>query len=155
MTTFRITLIVLLLAGCSSRDADILSQPVASGGTLADHASQDSSVILLIRPSDSFTCGNHISRWQEWGRKHPGRFLLVFTREPTDRERKQLLLYRIRSDAVLAAGRASDKSRTPYEYLITNRRVARAALVEPGVPETPLLSMMEQVDRRAVAAQGS
>jgi hypothetical protein len=140
----------LLLIGCSPAELDILSHPLASGGTVADRKGEaDRAVALLIRPSDVFTCGNHISRWLDWGREHPGRFLLVFSREPTEAERKQLRLFRIRPDATLVPSRAASRQAVPREYLISEGRVVRTGQVEPGVPESPLLIAMEREDRRA------
>lgn len=152
----RLALILLLSVGCSSPEFDILSHPLASGGMLGDRVpAADRSVILLVRPSDAFTCGNHISRWMEWGRRHPGRFLLVFSRAPNPVEQKQLFLYRIRPDAVLGSSRTAGQTDTPYEYLVAGGRVAASERVQPGVPETRLLALMEQESKSVVAAQGA
>ena len=154
MRIYCAVLVILLMAGCSSAELDILSHPLTSGGTLSDRAgAANRAVVLLIRPSDSFTCGNHISRWMDWGRRHPGRFLLVFSRAPTEAERKQLLLLRIRPDAVLASSRTASRGATPYEYLISDSRVVHRGQVQPGVPESPLLIAMEQEGRRAAGTQ--
>lgn len=135
----------LLLLACSHPEPDVLAHPLDSGGTLADRLSpQDSVVVLVIRPSDAFTCGSHISRWMEWGRTRRGQFLLVFSRPPAPAERRQPLLHRLRPDAVLASSRGAARTPVPHEYLITQRRVVISHAVQPGIPESPLLIAMEQ-----------
>lgn len=132
-------------AACSPGELDVLSQPLADGGTLADRVDSGKfTAVLVIRPEDAFTCGNHISRWVEWGRRHPGRFLLVFDRPPTEIEQKQLTLLRLRPDAILATGRARSRRGGPYEYIIRANQVVASHPVEPGTPETPLLNAVEQ-----------
>jgi hypothetical protein len=146
--------ILIALAACTPGKPDILAQPLAGGGTLADRVDGvPFSAVLLIGPGDAFTCGNHISRWMEWGRKHPGRFLLVFDRSPTELEQQQLTLLRVRPNAVLAPGRARSRQLEPHEYIIRDRQVVVSHPVEPGTPETPLLKAVEE-GRLAELVQG-
>lgn len=134
----------LLALGCSSEQMDILSHPLDSGGSLDQQLSRSSAtVVLAIDPTDFVTCGSHVSRWMEWGRKNPGRLSVVLTRIPDEADRKQLLLYRIRPDAVLKRSQAADRLPTPYEYLVANGRIVFSEQVSAGSPESPLLKAME------------
>jgi hypothetical protein len=141
----HVILVLVGIAACSPDTTDVLAQPLVDGGTLADRADHAAfNAVLLIRPGDAFTCGNHISRWMEWGRKKPGQFLLVFDRPPTEDEQKQLTLLRVRPDAVLAKSRARSRPSGPYEYIIQDNHIIASHRVEPGTPETQLLKTVEQ-----------
>jgi hypothetical protein len=135
----------VLGAGCGVPETDILRYPVESGGTLAQHVSRElPSVVLMLDPADIVVCGNHISRWMEWGRTNPGRLSIVLTRPPGAADRRQLLLFRVHPDAVL--GRTSKYARvpTPFEYLIADGSVVLSEQVPVGSPESPLLIALER-----------
>lgn len=134
-----------LVVGCGAPETNILNYPVVSGGSLAQHVSRQSpSVILLLDPADVVVCGNHISRWMEWDRRNPGRLSLVLTRAPGEAERRQLLLFRIEPDAVLATNRGYARVHTPYEYLVADGRIVLSEQVQVGSPESPLLEAFER-----------
>lgn len=144
-----------LTAGCSAPETNILNYPVASGGTLAQHvAAQSPSVILLVDPSDIVVCGNHISRWLEWERRNPGRVSLVLTRAPSEADRKQLLLFRIKPDVVLGTMKGYARVPTPYEYLVSDGNVVLSQQVPVGSPESPLLKVFEQGQVAALLESG-
>ena len=65
-------------------------------------SSRDSSVILIYDPGDCFVCARVLPRWLEGARSHRGRFALVFTREPTRRERSDWTALHVREAGVLA-----------------------------------------------------
>ncbi len=147
--------LAVLAAGCSAPETNILNYPVASGGTLAQHVTaQAPSVILLLDPSDIVVCGNHISRWLEWERRNPGRVLLVLTRAPSEADRKQLLLFRIKPDAVLGTPRGYARVPTPYEYLAADGKIVLSEQVPVGAPESPLLKVFEQGQVAALLQSG-
>ncbi len=135
----------LLLLGCISPETDLLEQPLTSGETLEARLPPLSpAVVLLFEPADLAVCGNHISRWMEWDRNHPGRLLIVLTRSPGPAERKQLLLFRVRPDAILRRSRRSGPIHTPSEYLIANGEVVLSEQVPAGSPESPILEAFER-----------
>lgn len=147
--------VVALSAGCSAPETNILNYPVVAGGTLAKHiAPQSPSVILLFDPSDIVVCGNHISRWLEWERRHPGQVFLVLTRAPSEADRKQLLLFRIKPDAVLGTARGYARVSTPYEYLVADGTIVLSEQVPVGIPESPLLNVFEQGQVAALLKSG-
>lgn len=134
----------VLLAGCAAPETDILKHPLVSGETLAQRLPPRSpAVALLIDPADIVLCGNHISRWMEWDRRNPGHLAVVLTRPPTEPERKQLVLFRVRTDAVLRKTRRFEPVPTPYEYLVSDGTVVLSEQVAPGSPESPLLRAFE------------
>jgi hypothetical protein len=140
-----LTVLVVLAAGCGATETNILNYPVASGGTLAQYVPKQSpSVILLLDPADVVVCGNHISRWTEWDRRNPGRLSIVLTRPPSEADRRQLLLFRVRPAAVLGTSRRYARVPTPYEYLVADGNVVLSEQVPVGSPESPLLKAFEQ-----------
>lgn len=145
MTRLRYIALGLAMGACSPADARLESWPLESGGTIAGMApAQEQVVVLLVAPSDFFRCANHISRWLEWSRSHPGRFRLVYTRPPTEGEGRQLSPYRVRVDATLRRTRAEPPGGTPYELLLSRGNVVYASRVSPGMPDSPLLRAMEE-----------
>jgi hypothetical protein len=144
-----------LVAGCGAPETSILNYPVASGGSLAQHVSRQSpSVILLLDPADIVVCGNHVSRWMDWDRRNPGRLSLVLTRAPSEAERRQLLLFRIVPDAVLATDHGYARVSTPYEYLVADGSIVLSEQVPVGSPESPLLRAFERGQVAALLKPG-
>ena len=141
---FAFTGLVLLAASCSRKDAGLLSYRLQTGaGSVVDLAAPNAfSVILLIEPADVFACGNHISRWMEWERRHPGQFVLLFSRAPRADEQRQLVIFRIRPDGILADGTSGPER--PHEYLVSGGKVVLSQEVAPGSPDSPLLKAVEQ-----------
>jgi len=137
--------VLLILAGCVSPESNITMYPVTSGGTLGQHLeSRSSAVVLVLDPADLVVCGNHVSRWMEWGREHPGQLLIVLSKVPSQADRKQLLLFRVRHDAVLQGSRKFARITTPHEYLVENGQVVLSEPVPVGSPESPLLKALER-----------
>jgi hypothetical protein len=147
--------VATLAASCSPPETNVLNYPVASGGTLVQHVSRQSpSVILLLDPADIVVCGNHISRWMEWDRRNPGRLSIVFTRAPSEADRRQLLLFRIKPDVVLGTSRGYTRIPTPYEYLVVDGSVVLSEQVPVGSPESPLLRAFEEGQVAALLQSG-
>lgn len=145
----------MLATGCSAPETNILNYPVASGGILMQHVSRQSPVvILLLDPTDIVVCGNHISRWMEWDRRNPGRLSIVLTRAPSEVDRRQLLLFRIKPDVVLSTSRRYASVPTPYEYLMVDGRIVLSEQVPVGSPVSPLLEMFEQGQVAALLRSG-
>jgi hypothetical protein len=141
----QLALIVgILLLGCSPQPVDILSHPLHSGRTLGEQLPADSSsVVLVIAQADLAVCGNHVSRWIEWRRSNPGRLSIVLKKAPDPAGQKQLLMFRIRPDAVLAASHAASELPTPHEYLVVHGRVVFSEAISAGAPESALLKAFE------------
>lgn len=90
------------------------------GGTVESHAAATgATVVLVVDPGDFSRCFVPLSRWVEWGRRHPGRLALLLSRPATESERRQLVRFRVRPDGVVtgAARRTS-----PAELLFVDGR---------------------------------
>ncbi len=61
----------------------------------------DTAIALLADPSDCLSCDDVLRRWLEVRKRRPTQVRLIFTRRPTDSERKQLVLRRVYPDGVL------------------------------------------------------
>lgn len=136
---------VVLAAACH-REPDLpLSYRLQGGKTLAARTAGDRYVVaVLAQPSDVFSCGTVISNWVEWGRRHPGQFLLVFTRPPTLAEQRRLRLYRLHPDEVLDPRIRRLAGQPPLEMMINAGRVVVQGPLPPGLPESPLLTALER-----------
>lgn len=60
----------------------------------------DSAVVLLWDPADCTSCGLLVNRWLEVRRQLPANVLLVLTRLPSEYERRDLVIHRIRPDGI-------------------------------------------------------
>lgn len=78
------------------------------------------------------------------GPAEPGAVSLVLTRAPGEAERRQLLLFRVVPDAVLATNRGYERVHTPYEYLVADGKIVLSEQVPVGSPESPLLEAFER-----------
>jgi hypothetical protein len=151
-----LAMLAMLATGCRTPETNILNYPVASGGTLMQHVSRQSpSVILLLAPADIVVCGNHISRWMEWDRQNPGRLSIVLTRAPSEVDRRQLLLFRIKPDVVLGTSQRYARVPTPYEYLVAEGRIVLSQQVPVGSPVSPLLEAFEKGQVAALLRSGA
>ena len=61
------------------------------GGTLGSiYAASDTGVVLLLDPSQCFSCTSLLSQWLGWRAENPDRFSLVLSRSPQEWERPRL-----------------------------------------------------------------
>jgi hypothetical protein len=148
---FRILAAVIGLAACSRLQPAAADRAVAGGGTVAALvANADTAVVLVYAPSDCFACHAALQPWLEWGRRHPGRLALVFTRPPTVAERVQLATYRIHADATLERGlidRIAPPA-APVELLLVHGRAVESHRVARGPLSTPLFRRIAHANPR-------
>jgi hypothetical protein len=123
-------LLLCTLAGCrvpKEPDEQILSLATASKVPLrevVEHA--DFAVVILVDPAECFACISNLARWIHWERRHPDQFFLVFTRSPSPIEQRQIALFRLQPDAVLANADAS-RLTTPREFLVRRGAISRSS----------------------------
>lgn len=114
-------------ASCEGQAPSLDKIPIVEGGTVGSLVAQTDSVVLLVYdPQDSFTCSSVLARWMVLKRHQQKSVFLVFTREPTAVEQRQLAVYRIKPDGFLAPREWNSALRTPAEYLFVNGRVAHS-----------------------------
>ena len=139
-------LAIVPVAAClgeSSVELELLDLGLRSGGTVRELISEsDSAVLVLYDPADCFTCSTNLSLWLEYDRMNPGRVRLLLAREPSEGEFWQPVLYRIRPDAVLAAGQTAGE--TPREVLVVSRRVAQSQVAGAGTSSRILAALWSQ-----------
>lgn len=127
------------ISACSRAPVPLSAAPLTEGGTVARLLpARGTTVALVVRPSDVFNCYQPLWAWNEWRRQHPGGVVLLFTREPTPEERRQLVLRRVRPDAVLAPG-GFRPAASPAEYVVARGRVVRATTGRFGTATANLL----------------
>lgn len=120
-------LVLLLCASCESEAPSVDQIPIAGGGTVGSLAAQTDTVVLLVYdPQDGFTCSSVLARWMVLKRRQTQAVFLVFTREPTALEQRQLAVYRIKPDRYFATRRWKPSFQTPSEYLFVSGRVVRS-----------------------------
>jgi hypothetical protein len=134
--------LALWSAGCAPAPEALASRTLLSGTTVAALAgANDTTVVLVYSPSDCFKCFGSLQSWLDWGRKHPRRLVLLFTREPRPAERLQLATYRIRPAGIISP-RAIDRARpiaTPAEALFVRGRLDYMDVLRRRELVTPLL----------------
>lgn len=143
--------ICLLLAACSRGVVPLAEAPLAGGGTVRELIpASGPAVVVVLRPGDALGCYQSVWSWREWERKNPGRFVLLFTAEPTEAERRQLVPRRIRPDGVLQGGAGGA---APAEHVFDGRILknstegglgpATARLEEAGA-DLPLSALLDR-----------
>ena len=127
--------------GCARLNTSVAERHIVSGGTVASLvAASDTAVVLIYKPSDAFVCNGSLQPWLSWGRRHPRAFALVFTREPTPAERRQLATYRIHPDGLLQRRTLDvvNPPRSPVELLLVRGRLVATEPVARRTLATPL-----------------
>lgn len=102
------------------------------------------SVILVLDPSECFSCEGILADWLEWRRKHPERFRLVFTRDPTDAEYRRTRLINLRVDGTLHPTSRPSTLHTPLELVLRDGQVVYADSGLVGRPTTRLLQVLRE-----------
>lgn len=115
------TLVVTLaLIGCA-RDS-VLDVPLASGADIRSLTrTADTTMVLVLKPEECFSCGVNASDWARFGATGVRETVLILTRQPSERERRELVLRRIRPSDVIAPQSRSPVS-TPYVAWIADGR---------------------------------
>ena len=132
-------LVAVSVSACARQGVPLPAAPLADGSTVARLLpAEGATVALVVKPSDVFNCYQPLWVWNEWRRHHPVGMVLLFTREPTPEERRELVLRRVRPDAVLAPG-GFHPAATPAEYVVTSNRVIRATTGRFGSATANLL----------------
>lgn len=133
MKNLAIILVCGPLMACSSPAQPITSYPLRDRGTVADLVPPAGlGVVVVLDPENVGSCYQPLWLWSEWERSNPGRFILLFSREPNAGERRQIVLRRVRADGILAAGRAK-RGDAPAEYIFRNGVLLRESRGRLGV----------------------
>lgn len=103
------------------------------------------TVVLVMDPSEAFTCAAMLMDWLEWRRIEPQRFRLVFTRQPTQTEIRRLRAVRLPVFGTLANG---PRHGTPMEVVLHSGRVVFA---DSGVTTARGSSLLPRLRDRALA----
>ena len=148
-------LLVLLLApsvGCASRPASVLDERLRGGQTIAELAAGDRpTVVLVYPPGYCFTCAPQIAQWQQYEREGRIRLAVVLAEEPSEADKRALVMRRIKVSGVLSSPPWRKASEMPREYLVEQGRVRLAAV---GVEETGRKSLVfQEVARRPLRSE--
>lgn len=96
----RATLLLAIVTACFPGRVDEMS--LAGGSPMAVLAlPDDTTAVLVLDPAECTSCDLGVRAWLRGRRMLPSQIRLVLTREPTDPERRQLVLARIAVDGVL------------------------------------------------------
>lgn len=83
-----------------------------------------SAVVLVMDPGDCFRCLGVLAEWLEWHRTG-GRFRLLFSRQPTDLERRLLIVAGLRPEPFMATG-TPPPEHAPMELVVQEGRLVCA-----------------------------
>lgn len=106
------------------------------GQTLAEaYGGQPATVVLVLDPSQCFTCANLLSQWLDWRAENPSAFRLVMSRSPEPWERPKLAPLPV--DGTLSI--LVESRQLPLEVVLTDGSLAYRSRVLRGVSDSELL----------------
>lgn len=131
---------VIAAVGCADEHRVLTRLTVDDGSALTSLLRGERTVLLMLSPSDCFTCINHIYSWLEWRRRgDKNRLVIAFERGPTLNEARRLRSLRINDYVVLDPHPELDRLRTPAEYLIANDTIRYSQIIVPRSLRSTLL----------------
>jgi hypothetical protein len=138
--SWRIAVLCLVVTGCTEPTERLLDTQLTSGGDLrAALKSKDTAVALLLDPAECSSCDPLLRRWLAAQARQPEKILLVLTRTPSEHERRDLILRRIRPAGVLPKDLQQDAS-YPRALVWIRGQATRFALLSE---ESTLLTAIE------------
>jgi hypothetical protein len=98
-----LVLVVMLACAPESRGIEIGELRLVSGGRVADAVATGTrpEVLLLLDPAACLTCERLIYDWIDLRRRLGDRVMLILSREPSDVERRQLIIARVPVDNII------------------------------------------------------
>lgn len=137
-----VPLLLLLAAGviaCAPEDPAFWQ---LEDGTPLAELDGGTAVVLVVDPSDPFSCWRSLAPWQEW-RKETGRaYHVVLSRPATDLEMSRLRTIGVNRAPVLKRG-TLDPAHTPVELRFADSQT-RFYAYRVRVPESPLLESLRR-----------
>lgn len=149
--TLKAAVLMTALASCTSTDP--LDWRLSDGSPLTSLATPDSasSVVLIVDPSDPFSCWRTLSEWNEWRRETGQHYSVVLSREATPPERRRLLAIGVRGAPVLKRGTLR-AAHTPVELMFAADTV-RFFAYRVRVPDSPLLQALREEHAEELSPQ--
>jgi hypothetical protein len=132
---------MLLAAGCHS-DSDPLAWRMTSGFTVEDLVTQTPAVVLVLNPSDCFTCYGPLASWEELAHRprNPVPVFLVLTAPATPAEQEQFMRIRVKIAGVLAnPSKVRRVVALPAEILVTAGAIIGIHPISRNQITTPLM----------------
>jgi hypothetical protein len=109
---------------------------LADGSTIADLASRSRDVLVLVYdPSHCFGCNRSLAQWLLLPKVHDRTVAVVLSRQPTNAEQRQVVVYRLPVAGALRSGFSDGKAGMPAAllfrdgHLIAGGRLADARVV--------------------------
>ncbi len=129
--------------GCEPVPESILDWPTQDRRFIKDVVDDSAAVVLLLLdPADCFSCNNILADWALAKARESSRVVIVFTREPTQRESPHLVFRRLQPDAILGNPGGVWHLETPAEYVVREgRTVHHAVLPERQIEPSSLLRL--------------
>jgi hypothetical protein len=131
--SWRIAVLCLVVTGCAEPTEGLLDTQLTSGGDLrAALQSSDTAVALLLDPAECSSCDPLLRRWIAAQARHPEKVLLVLTRTPSEHERRDLILRRVRPVGVLPKDLQQEASNPRALVWIRGQAIRLTLLSEEG-----------------------
>lgn len=135
-TGFAIGLMMLTVACAPATDSPA-NWVLVQGGTLGSmYDGTDGGVVLVLDPTQCFSCTGLLAQWLDWRASHPERFRLVLSRSPMNWEKVRLAPLPV--SGTLSVPRESREF--PVELVFTGGEVAYRSSVLRGVSTSALLA---------------
>lgn len=130
-------------ATCASIPDSPAEWTLEGGQTLADaYDSQSATVVLILDPSQCFTCANLLSQWLDWRTENPDAFRLVMSRSPEPWERPKLAPLPV--DGTLSV--LVESRQLPIEVVLATGDLLYQSPVLRGVSDSDLLLALRDVN---------
>ena len=144
----RIAFLLVGVGGCTmdaaSRQSE-LAEAVPHGDIAAYATEAESTVVVVMAPSDCVACNSALGDWILWGSDSRSRRLVVlFSSRPTEAERRTLAATRIRASDVLPTGAPSVRSDVAVYAFVAG------ALQDSAVGQKGSLALLARLKRGPV-----
>lgn len=130
---------MILFIACAPGANSPVDWALREGGTLGSiYREHNSGVVLVLDPSQCFSCTSLLAQWLEWRAAHPESFRLVLSRVPMDWERVRLAPLPV--SGTLSDSPEPEPDQLPVELVFSGNELMYRSPLLRGVSTSPLLA---------------
>ena len=127
---------MILFIACAPGANSPVDWALRGGGTLGSIYQEHSGVVLVLDPSQCFSCTSLLAQWLDWRAAHPERFRLVLSRVPKNWEKVRLAPLPV-SDTLSVS---PELELLPVEFVFSGKELVYRSPVLRGVSTSALLA---------------
>ena len=144
-----VSAVLCVVATCTPVPDSPAEWTLEGGQTLAEaFGDQSATVVLILDPSQCFTCANLLSQWLDWRTENPDAFRLVMSRLPEPWERPKLAPLPVDGTLIVPV----ESRQLPLEVILADGGIEYRSPVLRGVSDSELLLALRGGDLTAALA---